>query len=79
MASQEAQKDEIPLKRIRNLLRLAQSSNEHEADLARHRAEDLMRHYNISEKDVVEQATEVAALREELARLTASVRTGAAA
>jgi len=55
-----------PLKKIRDLLRLAQSSNPFEADLAKRRAEELLRKHNLTAADTIEQAVEVAVLPEGL-------------
>src|SRR5260221_2242208 len=72
----------VPLKRIRDLLALSRSPNPHEAALARHRAYDLLGKYGLTENDLVEEATSVAYLsvriegnqRTELARVVATSR-----
>jgi uncharacterized protein DUF2786 len=79
--SPESQKS-APLKRIRDLLRLAASENIYEAQLARRRADDLMRLYGVVESDVVDKSTEVVRIQdgldgnqcEELARVIAKSR-----
>lgn len=77
-----AHKRAAPLKRIRDLLSLAKSPNEHEAGLARIRAQELMDKHGIGEADLIETATEVSMLappregaqRLELARVIAHSR-----
>lgn len=77
-----AQKSDVPVKRIRDLLALTKSPNPHEAARARERATELMRRHGVTEADLVEEAVEVAPLpqglegnqRQELARIVALSR-----
>lgn len=73
----------VPLKRIRGLLDLTRSPNEHEAARAREQLDEYLRRYNLTEADLIEKVREVAqpqtlALdgnqRQELARIIASSR-----
>lgn len=71
-----------PLKRIRDLLSLARSPEKHEADLARRRADELIRRYGLTEDALIEQATETTSMptglngnqRSELGRIVARSR-----
>jgi len=50
------------LDRVRKFKAMAASPNEHEADTARRRLNELYRQHNISEGDIIDEATEVAVL-----------------
>lgn len=75
-------KTDASLKRLRSLLALAKSQNQHEAANAKTRANELLQRYSISEKDLVEKTTEIAPLhpgmdghqRDELARVISRSR-----
>lgn len=73
----------VPLKRIRSLLASAKdTTNRHEAAVARTRANELLQRHGLTEADVVEKVTEVAPLnpgmngnqRDELARVVGRSR-----
>lgn len=71
--------DDAVLERVRKLLELAKSPNEHEAELATARAQELMARHRLTLDDVAEDVVEIVDERadrchEELARVVAALR-----